>query len=373
MIITLKAKLKKPNKRKEILLENYCREFTECCNFYLKEIQRLRTTSRKRLHSELYQKAKKKFPEIATQNLQTALDKSIETARAFYRKKGKKTFPRFTNIFGAFRQDSVRIDKLNLGLNLIKGKRIWLPFEIRNEYKPLLEKSGRVEIKKVRKKWFAFITVQLNPEKKKAKKVLGLDLGIAKIATLSDSQGRINKFWRGEWIRWKHQYFEKIRAELQKNRKSLKKISGKERRWMRDINHKISREIVNIAIKEKANIAVENLIGIRSRLKLTKRTRKMIAHWSFRELLNFIEYKLRLAGLEMFSVNPRGTSITCPKCGFRHRRNRRSQSIFKCSRCGYELNADLVAARNIATLGERYILSPECGYASAVSGINPTS
>jgi hypothetical protein len=47
-------------------------------------------------------------------------------------------------------------------------------------------------------------------------------------------------------------------------------------------------------------------------------------------------------------VNPRYTSKTCPKCGHIHSDNRKSQENFKCVKCGFSMNADHVAALNIA-------------------------
>jgi predicted RNA-binding Zn-ribbon protein involved in translation (DUF1610 family) len=92
-----------------------------------------------------------------------------------------------------------------------------------------------------------------------------------------------------------------------------------------------------------------------------KKVRRMLHNWSFRQLVSFLEYKLHLAGLEMFSIDPRGTSKTCPRCGDSDRKNRKTQSRFECSKCGYEANADFVAARNIATLGSRYMPEPKGG------------
>jgi hypothetical protein len=46
-------------------------------------------------------------------------------------------------------------------------------------------------------------------------------------------------------------------------------------------------------------------------------------------------------------VDPANTSRTCPVCGHVDKRNRRSQSEFRCRRCGHAGPADVIAARNI--------------------------
>jgi transposase len=70
--------------------------------------------------------------------------------------------------------------------------------------------------------------------------------------------------------------------------------------------------------------------------------------WSFAQLRGFLEYKAEEIGSTVVGIDPRYTSQACSKCGFVHRSNRRSQSVFKCRSCGYELNADLNASVNIA-------------------------
>jgi len=64
-----------------------------------------------------------------------------------------------------------------------------------------------------------------------------------------------------------------------------------------------------------------------------------------RELLT---YKAEAKGCQVVGIDPRHTSQTCSTCGYQHKSNRRSQSVFKCRSCGYQLNADLNGSRNIA-------------------------
>jgi transposase len=47
-------------------------------------------------------------------------------------------------------------------------------------------------------------------------------------------------------------------------------------------------------------------------------------------------------------VPPAYTSQRCSACGHGDRKSRASQAVFRCTACGYTLNADLNAARNIA-------------------------
>ena len=50
-------------------------------------------------------------------------------------------------------------------------------------------------------------------------------------------------------------------------------------------------------------------------------------------------------------VPPKGTSQTCPLCGYRDRKNRKSQAEFRCRNCNLQANADVVAGVNIQVIG----------------------
>jgi putative transposase len=98
-------------------------------------------------------------------------------------------------------------------------------------------------------------------------------------------------------------------------------------------------------------IVLERLDGIRNRLKGSKRFKRMVSSWAFRELVNCIEYKAARYNIPVVFIDPRGTSKSCSRCGHASRYNRIDQSHFRCTRCGYRNNADENAARNIAALG----------------------
>ena len=95
-------------------------------------------------------------------------------------------------------------------------------------------------------------------------------------------------------------------------------------------------------------IVLENLKGIRSTTKQRgKRQRRRHHGWSYDQLKSFLEYKAEAAGCRVETVDPRKTSQRCSKCGYTARSNRKNQSLFVCGACGFSLNADLNAARNI--------------------------
>ena len=203
-------------------------------------------------------------------------------------------------------------------------------------------------------KWFLIVTVDvLEGAPIPIVDFLGVDLGIAAIATDSDGNRYSGK--AVDDVRRKHNL---QRKRLQRKgtkgaRKKLKRISGKEARFRRHENHVISKAIVETARDTVRGIAVEDLGGIRDRLPVWGRdARNRLSGWSFAQLVGFLAYKARLAGVSVVTVDPRNTSRICSACGHCDRENRLSQAKFLCVSCGMSTNADLNAAENISALAK---------------------
>lgn len=176
---------------------------------------------------------------------------------------------------------------------------------------------------------------------------LGVDLGVTNIAV--DSDGEIHSAKTVNNVRFRHR---RLRKKLQSkgtksSRRRLKKLSGKERRFAKHVNHEISKHIVAKAIDTGRGIALEELGGIRDRITARKPQRAQLHSWSFFQLRSFIEYKAKREGVEVKAVDPRNTSRTCPCCGHIDKANRRTQSKFLCVICGFSGLADHIAATNI--------------------------
>ena len=178
---------------------------------------------------------------------------------------------------------------------------------------------------------------------------LGVDMGIVNIAT--DSAGENFSGSAVNNVRCRNA---RLRGKLQSKgtksaKRKLKKLSGKERRFARDVNHVTSKRIVEKAKALGVGVAIEDLLGIRTRMEKTVRKRQRYRHssWSFYQLRQFIEYKAAIAGVPVEVVDPRYTSQACPECGLVDRKNRKTRDNFCCVACGYAAPADNVAAMNI--------------------------
>jgi len=125
----------------------------------------------------------------------------------------------------------------------------------------------------------------------------------------------------------------------------VKTIKDRERRIVRDLNHKMSRKIVEIAKASGCGIKLEDLEGIRKNKKHAKSFNYSLNSWSFYQLRKFVEYKAKLQGVAVAHIEPAYTSKTCSRCG--HIGNRDGKS-FKCQNCGHVEHADANASFNIA-------------------------
>lgn len=99
---------------------------------------------------------------------------------------------------------------------------------------------------------------------------LGVDMGIVNLATTSDGDHSVGDKVIG--FRKRHRRLRKRlqRKETKSAKRLLKKRSLKEARFAADVNHQISKKIVTEAQRTGRGIALEDLTGIRDRVRLRK-------------------------------------------------------------------------------------------------------
>ncbi|MBA2952051.1 RNA-guided endonuclease InsQ/TnpB family protein [Streptomyces himalayensis] len=197
--------------------------------------------------------------------------------------------------------------------------------------------------------WLLFATCEVPEAPLNADPVdfLGVDLGVVNIAVTSD--GEITAGRELNRIRMRERT---LRRKLQRKntpsaKRRLKKRRRKEARRAKDINHKIAKHVVAEAERTGRGIALEELTGIRERVRLQKPQRATHSSWSFAQLGAFIAYKARRAGVPVVYVDPAYTSRTCAECGHVDKANRVSQAWFACRSCGVVAHADRNGSRNI--------------------------
>jgi len=176
---------------------------------------------------------------------------------------------------------------------------------------------------------------------------LGVDLGVNNLAVDNDG-----KFYSGKEVDNVRERTDTLKAALQKAdtksaKRHLRKISGRESRFRRSVNHMISKQLVSKAKDTQRCIALEDLGGV-GEATVRHSQRRRHKSWAFFQLRSFIEYKAKAAGVMVRLVNPSYTSQECPCCHHIAKSNRKSQSVFVCQQCGYSLHADIVGAINIS-------------------------
>jgi IS605 OrfB family transposase len=177
--------------------------------------------------------------------------------------------------------------------------------------------------------------------------VLGIDRGVHDIAVCSD-----NTFYASSRLRaakGRYQYERRVlqRVGTRSAHRKLRRVAGRERRFTLDTNHCISKKIVE---KEEFEILALEKLHVRKGKKNGRRFNQVLGSWSPGELRRLILYKAEARGKVVVEVDPRYTSQRCSRCRYTDKRNRRGLR-FRCLRCGFELHADLNAARNIGVLG----------------------
>ena len=151
--------------------------------------------------------------------------------------------------------------------------------------------------------------------------VMGVDLGIKCPAVSYCSGGSVKFYGNGRKNKYMRRHYKYLRRKLgiAKKPDAIKRINNKEQRIMKDIDHKLSHDIVATAVAHNVKvIKLEQLQNIRSTTRTSRKNNPSLHTWSFYRLAQFIEYKAKLAGIKVEYVNPAYTSQKCPVCGSVH-------------------------------------------------------
>jgi IS605 OrfB family transposase len=190
--------------------------------------------------------------------------------------------------------------------------------------------------------------------------VVGVDRGINFVVATYDSKHK-SGFVSGKDIKQKRAKYKQLRKELQQRqtpsaRRKLKAIGQRENRWMQDVNHQVSKALVENNPKHTLFV-LEDLSSVRSATeKVRRKDRYVSVSWSFYDLEQKLKYKAALNESSVITVDPRYTSQTCPVCGHTEKSNRdKKKHIFRCKSCGYTSNDDRIGAMNLYRMGINYL------------------
>ena len=249
--------------------------------------------------------------------------------------------------------------------------------ELRSVFKNIFEEYYSVQSSSIGiKKNKIFLNMSLSIPIKKNEldenTVVGVDLGLAVPAycALNNSTYRRKAIGSAMEVVSGRTKIQTQRKRIQSNlktcngghgrKKKLKKLEmfkEYERNWVKNINHKISSEIIKFAVKNKAKyINLEDLSGFGNE---DDNKKYVLRNWSYYQLQSFIEYKAKREGIIVRYVEAAYTSQTCSCCGETNSENREDQATFicknpKCENYNVKVNADFNAARNIS-MSENFV------------------
>ena len=218
------------------------------------------------------------------------------------------------------------------------------------------------------KNWYFYISASKelpDYDKNQTQHVVGIDRGLRFLTTCYDEKGK-TLFTSGKQILRTRRKYKELRRQLQsKNTKSakrrLRKIDQRENRWMNDVNHCLSKALVNY-YGQNSLFVLEDLKNVTFNTTKHRKKENRYEHnsWAFYQLEQDLIYKARLNNSSVIKVDAHYTSQRCPKCGRINKSNRNHDlHLYICDRCNYKSNDDRIAAMNIQYLGTQYISGQE--------------
>ena len=358
----------KPNNKQRTLLKKHAGTSRFTWNWGLAQRQELykndkQSTDAMKQHMELNQLKQSQFPwmytvsKCAPQEALRDLDRAFENffrKRAGYPKFKKKGRNESFRLTGSIRLHRV---KNHSWVQLPRLKRIRL-----KEFPNLKSHILSATVSRQADRWFVSFAVMeeiTEPAKPNPLKVMGLDLGISKLAVLSNSQ----EFWSSKPLRTQLRKLRKISRELsrrvQKSQNWLKTLNKLRRLHFRiscqrrDILHKLSEEVLS-----KADFVVLEDLAVKNLMKNRKLARS-ISDMGWGELKRQFDYKTKWHGKRLI-LAPRffPSSKLCSNCENVKKDLQLSDRLFKCDLCGFVEDRDLNAALNLEKYGRIHLISP---------------
>ncbi|MCZ5655031.1 transposase [Escherichia coli] len=308
-----------------------------------------------------------------SQPLQQSL-KDLERAyKNFFQ--NRAAFPRFKKRGqnDAFRYpQGVKLDQEN--------SRIFLPKLGWMRYRNSRQVTGvvkNVTVSQSSGKWY--ISIQTESEVSTpvhpSASMVGLDAGVAKLATLSDGTvfEPVNSLQKNQkkLARLQRQLSRKVKFSnnWQKQKCKIQRLHSRIANIRRDYLHKVTMTVS----KNHAMIVIEDLkvsnmsksaAGTVSQPGRNVRAKsglnRPILDQGWYEMRRQLAYKQLWSGGQVLAVPPAYTSQRCACCGHTAKENRLSQSKFRCQVCGYTANADVNGARNILAAGHAVLACGGC-------------
>ena len=362
--ITAKIQISVTDTDKQFLNETMS-VYSDACNYVSDYVFRTHDLKLFSLHEVLYYTLRDKFglKSQMTQSVfktviaryKTILENQKEWIKPYFKK------PQYDLVWNR----DYSLSQNCFSVNTLHG-RVKLPYfaeGMSKYFDHTVYKFGTAKLVNKHGKYFLHIPVTRDVEESKLSdvcNVVGIDRGINFVVATYDSKHK-SGFVSGKSIKQKRANYSKLRKELQMRRtpsarRRIKAIGGRENRWMQDINHQVSKALVENNPKHTLFV-LEDLSAIRSATERVKtKDRYVSVSWSFYDLEQKLIYKAKQNQSTVIKVDPRYTSQCCPKCGHTEKSNRNKKiHLFCCKNCGYKSNDDRIGAMNLYRMGINYL------------------
>ena len=366
MDVTVTAKLQViVDAGQRVALDRTMEVYRRACNCVSEHIFETHDLKLLSLHNALYRKLREQFG-MKAQMTQSVLKTVIARYRTILQNEGEWIKPKFVKpqYDLVWNRDYSLLKGELFSVNTLGG-RVKLPYhsEAMEKYMNGDYRFGTARLVQKHGKYYLHIPVTKTiPETENSEivNVVGVDRGINFIIATYDSDHRTG-FVSGKEIKQKRAHYKQLRQELQMRktpsaRRRLKAIGQRETRWMHDVDHQVSKALVE-QNPEHTLFVLEDLSGVRSATERVRRKDRYVSvSWPFFDLEWKIRYKALLNRSKVINVDPRYTSQTCPACGHTEKANRdKKNHIFCCRSCSYSSNDDRIGAMNLYRMGIDYL------------------
>ena len=347
------------------LLEETMSAYCDACNYVSDYVFKTHNLSQAQLNKALYYDLREKYS-LKSQMAQSVLKTVIARYKTILEAENKWIKPSFNKPqYDLVWNRDYSLTGGYFSVNTLSGriKLAYHPEGMDKYFDPTIYKFGTAKLVNKHGKYYLHIPVTYDVEEFDASKVtnvVGIDRGINFVVATYDSKQK-SGFVNGRTIKQKRANYSKLRKELQmrrtpSSRRRIKAIGQRENRWMQDVNHCISKALVDNNPKHTLFV-LEDLSGVRNATERVRtKDRYVSVSWSFYDLEQKLIYKAKQNQSTVIKVDPRYTSQCCPMCGHIERSNRDKRlHLFCCKNCGYKSNDDRIGAMNLHRMGINYL------------------
>ena len=349
----------------KVLLDETMSVYRNACNYVSDYVFRTHDLKQFSLNKALYSILREKF-NLKSQMAQSVLKTVIARYKTILENQNEWIKPSFKKPqYDLVWNRDYSLTQNRFSINTLNGrvKLSYFSDGMSKYFDHTIYKFGTAKLVNKHGKYYLHIPVTYEVEESNISdicNVVGIDRGINFVVATYDSKHK-SGFVSGKAIKQKRAKYSKLRKELQmrhtpSSRRRLKAIGQRENRWMQDINHQVSKALVENNPKHTLFV-LEDLSGIRNATERVKtKDRYVSVSWSFYDLEQKLIYKAKQNQSSVIKVDPRYTSQCCPCCGHVEKSNRNKKiHLFTCKKCGYKSNDDRIGAMNLYRMGINYL------------------